>query len=141
MAVAVADAVAVAVAVAVADAVAVAVAEAVAVAVAVADAVPVAVAEAVPVAVAEEVPVAVELEEAVDVELEVPVALDDPDDVDELVLELLLEADVAGLKVLAELIEFEIEGDEEELTDCKLEGLSDCFCAAEGELDCDTDWD
>lgn len=133
VAVAVEEAVAVAVAEAVAVAVAVAVAEAVAVAVAVAEAVAVAVADAVPVAVAEPVPVAVAEE--------VPVALDDPDDVDELVLELLIEADVAGLKLLAELIEFDTEGDEEELVDCKLEGLSDCFCAAEGELLCDTDWD
>jgi hypothetical protein len=107
--------------------VAVAVAEAVAVAVAVAVAEAVAVAVAVAEAVAEAVAVAVELE--------VPVALDDPDDVNEL----LFEGDVAGLKLLAELIEFDIEGGEEEVTDCKLEGLSDCFCAPEGELDCDTD--
>ena len=114
-----------AVAVAVAEAVAVAVAEAVAVAVA--EAVAVAVAEAVAVAVAEAVAVAVP--EAVEDPVSVDVALE----VEELVVELLTEADTSGL------IEPEIEGDEDELSDGKVEGLSDCFCAAEGELDCDTD--
>jgi hypothetical protein len=55
------------------------------------------------------------------------VAVDVALEVEELVLEVLVEADTSGL------IELDIEEDKDELGDGKLEGLSDCFCAAEGE--------
>ena len=62
--------------------------------------------------------VAVAVAEAVEEPVAVEVALDEPDDVKKPVPEVLLD----------------IEDNEEDLGDGKLEGLSDCFCAAEAEL-------
>jgi len=61
----------------------------------------------------------------------VEVAVDEPVEVDAY-----SEADEFSEFDITGLSDVVIEGDEEELNDSKVEGLSDCFCAAEGDSEC-----